>query len=122
MNQRDLTYWMKPLYAAAITGHGACIRLLLGVAGINVNQLGTINGTTSLFRCGAKEGQETCTRLLLGAPGNNVNQDATNGMTPLCVAAAQSGHAMFCVEILLAAPGIDVNHVLSIDKCTGLCR
>ena len=94
---------------AAAMGHEACIRLLLGAPGIDVNRPDLTRGRSPLWAAVAS-GHEACTRLLLGAPGIDVNQpDSIGGVSPLSAAASEGQDS--CVEMLLSAPGIDVNIV-----------
>ena len=97
------------LWEAAYGGDVECLRLLLAIDGINVNQAKSMlqsTGTTPLF-VACQQGHETCVRLLLAAAGTDQNQARDTGCTPLAMA-CQQGHEA-CVRLLLAAEGTKAN-------------
>ena len=94
------------LSEAAKKGHTECVKILLTVPGIDVNQTTSWSKATPLSEA-ARLGYTECVRLLLAAPGIDVNKADDDSNTPLCLA-AKEGHTE-CVRLLLAAPEIDVN-------------
>lgn len=107
VNQSDTGEEWKPLAYAAYMGSEECVKALLTVRGIKVNELGYSTGlhyhslSTALY-CSAFGGHANVMKLLLGMKGIDVNAGA-----PLTAAAHCS--SVECVKLLLAAPGIDVN-------------
>lgn len=95
-----------PLHAAVDGNSLECVKALLGVPDIEVNQAIHTDGRTALCLA-ASSGFYGCTRALLRAENIQVNQTAHNGQTALHFA-ARCGQTE-CLKALLLAPGIDVN-------------
>ena len=77
----------SPLYKAAWNGRTECVRALLSMPNINVNQADKY-GYTPLYQAACSNHTE-CVKLLLAAPGIDVNKANKDGKTPLSVAKSE---------------------------------
>lgn len=96
-----------PLYEAAEAGKAACLKALLEVPGIDVNNGPGYNGRVLSTPLGgaAEHGHTECLKLLLAAPGINVNANQCALEFGAVYTALLGGHAD-CLKLLLAAEGI----------------
>jgi len=107
--------WVSPLCVAAHHGRVECIKALLSIPGIRVNE--KKDGWTPLCLA-AHYGHAECIKALLSAPDIRVNEKNNSGWTPL-ILAVRHGHAE-CAKALLSVPGILVNEKNN-DDWTPLC-
>jgi hypothetical protein len=94
------------LFSASGNGHVEVVRLLLGVADMDVNRAKADDGATALF-VAAQNGEAAVVQLLLGVEGIEVNKANEDGVTPLCNA-AWNGQVKVA-RALLGVEGIEVN-------------
>ncbi|KAJ3526142.1 hypothetical protein NMY22_g10290 [Coprinellus aureogranulatus] len=98
-------YSWNALHAAALFNQGDLARVILGDAGVDINDVDA-RGRSALHLA-AQEGSSTVVKLLLSQPGIKVNLPDSYGSVPLCLAAEEGHHDV--VALLAQHPSININ-------------